>query len=175
MHEAKSSTRIVVVPATREQEPIVANLLELYAHDFSEFHDVELGEDGRFVYPDLNLYWSEADRHPFLVRVGDKLAGVILVSGGSRISGDPAVWDMAEFFIVRGYRRRGIGSRAAQEIWRRFPGRWEVRVMEKNETGRQFWARAVAAFAGEAGKTSRFEKDGGNWRLFAFVSAPNGK
>ena len=175
MREAKSLMRVAVVPATREQELVVANLLELYAHDFSEFHDVELGEEGRFVYPDLALYWSEADRHPFLVRVDGKLAGVILVRRGSRISGDAAVWDMAEFFIVRRYRRRGAGSRAAQEIWRRFPGRWEIRVMEKNETGRRFWARAVAAFAGEAGKTSRYSKDGGSWRLFAFVSAAGGR
>ena len=30
--------------AVREQSPTLANLLELYAHDFSEFHDLEIGE-----------------------------------------------------------------------------------------------------------------------------------
>lgn len=73
------STQVAVVPASRAQEPVVANLLELYAYDFSEFHDVELGEDGRFGYPALSLYWSEPDHHPFLLRVDDKLAGLILV------------------------------------------------------------------------------------------------
>jgi predicted acetyltransferase len=174
MHGAKSSARIVVLPATREEEPTVANLLELYAHDFSTFHDVELGQDGRFGYPNLSLYWSEADRHPFLVRVDDQLAGLILVRRGSRISSDAAVWDMAEFFIVRGYRRRGIGSRAAQAMWRMFPGRWEIRVMESNEAGRRFWAQAVTAFAGAAGRNLRFEKDGRNWDVFEFVSPAGG-
>lgn len=173
MHRTNPSNpapQVAVVPARREQQPVVANLLEMYAHDFSEFHDVELGEDGRFVYPGLDLYWSEPDRHPFLVRVDDKLAGVILVRRGSRISGDAAVWDMAEFFIVRRYRRRGIGSRAAQQMWRRYPGRWEIRVMESNETARRFWPRAVAAFAGTACESSHFEKDGASWYLFALVS-----
>jgi hypothetical protein len=44
-----------------EQELILANLLELYAHDFSEFHELELGSDGRFGYGGLPLYWSEPE------------------------------------------------------------------------------------------------------------------
>jgi hypothetical protein len=31
------------IQAAPEQEPILANLLELYAHDFSEFHNVAIG------------------------------------------------------------------------------------------------------------------------------------
>ena len=73
----KRSAQIEVIPARPEQEPILANLLELYAHDFSEFHDLELGPDGRFGYLGLPLYWSESGRHPFLVWVGGKLAGLI--------------------------------------------------------------------------------------------------
>ncbi len=170
METKKPSTRITVVPATRELQPIIANLLELYAHDFSEFHDVELGEDGRFGYPDLPLYWSEPDRYPFLVRINDKLAGAILVRKGSRISGNKNVWDMAEFFIVRRYRRRGIGTRLAHEMWRRVPGTWEIRVMQINQSAYQFWAHAIRAFAGDAFQSSSFEKDGAKWHLFTFDS-----
>jgi len=34
---------IEVIPASKDQELILANLLELYAHDFSEFH---IGDKG---------------------------------------------------------------------------------------------------------------------------------
>ena len=125
---------IEVVPAAPEQEPILANLLELYAHDFSEFTAVALGADGRFGYPRLPLYWTEPDRHPLLVRVEGKWAGFVLVKRGSEVSGDENVWDVAEFFIARGYRRRGIGMKVVHQVWRRFPGQWEVRVMEANTT-----------------------------------------
>lgn len=54
--------KIEVVPAAPQQQPILANLFELYAHDFSEFHDVELGEEGRFGYRDPPLYLREPDR-----------------------------------------------------------------------------------------------------------------
>ena len=131
-NEAEPPVNVEVIPATPEQQPILANMLELYAHDFSEFHDIELNPDGRFGYTKLPLYWVEPNRHPFLVMVDHKLAGLVLVKKGSEISGDDTVWDVAEFFVVRRYRRRGIGTEIAHKIWRRFPGRWEVRVMESN-------------------------------------------
>jgi predicted acetyltransferase len=162
---------IEVVAAGPEHEPILANLLQLYAHDFSEFHDVPMQADGRFGgYKDLPLYWREADRHPFLVRVDGKLAGFVLVKRGSEVSGDKNVWDLAEFFVLRGCRRQGIGTQIAQEIWRRFPGAWEVRVMEANASACQFWERAIAAFAGEVVHAVRVEKSGQGWDLFSFES-----
>jgi predicted acetyltransferase len=159
-----------VIPATPEQEPILANLLELYAHDFSEFHDVELGPDGRFGYKQLPLYWSEPGRHPFLVRMDGKLAGFVLVKRGSEVSGDEAVWDMVEFFVVRGYRRRGIGTEIAHQVWGRFPGAWEVRVMESNHSAHPFWERAISDFAGEPIHSVRVEKGAKRWHVFSFES-----
>ncbi len=163
-------SRIEAIAASREQEPILANLLELYIHDFSEFLNVHPGPDGRFGYPRLSLYWSESGRHPFLVKVDGQWAGFAFVKKGSEISGDETVWDMAEFFVVRGYRRQGIGAQIAQKLWRKFPGRWEIRVMESNVPARDFWARAIAAFTGEAIHPLRFEKGGEFWELFSFAS-----
>ena len=74
----KTDAPIEVTPASPDEQPILANLIQLYAHDFSEFHPVELGADGRFVYKPLPLYWLEPGRHPFLVRIGGKLAGFCL-------------------------------------------------------------------------------------------------
>src|SRR5207253_5526181 len=33
------------------------NLVELYVHDLSDVFDIEIGEDGRFGYEKLPLYW----------------------------------------------------------------------------------------------------------------------
>ena len=164
------SAHLEIVPAAREQEPILENLLELYAHDFSEFHDLAIGEDGRFGYRPLPLYWSEPNRHPFLIRIDGNLAGLVFVKKGSDVSGNEMVWDMAEFFIVRGYRRHGIGTQAAHEVWRQFPGPWEVRVMEANVAAQHFWAAAISQFAGEAIQPVHIEKGGTCWILFSFES-----
>jgi predicted acetyltransferase len=169
-HLERPTADIELIPARAEQEPIVANLLELYGHDFSEFHDLDLASDGRFGYRDLALYWREPNRHPFLVRVDGKWAGLVLVKRGSEISGNETVWDMAEFFVVRGYRRRGIGTELAHQVWRQFPGRWEVRVMPSNHSAYLFWERAITLFAGAAIPSVRGEKGGKCWHLFSFES-----
>jgi predicted acetyltransferase len=163
---------IELIPAAPDQEPILANLLELYSHDFSEFHEIELGADGRFGYTGLPLYWREPDRRPFLVRVDGELAGFVLVKKGSEVSGDETVWDMAEFFVVRRYRRRGIGTCVAHQVWREIPGRWEVRVMESNQSAYLFWVHAISAFTGETIVSGRVEDRGKLWRIFAFESKP---
>ena len=161
---------VEVTPAGKEQESVLANLLELYAHDFSEFHDLEIGADGRFEYRYLRLYWTEPGRHPFLVQVEGKLAGLVLVKRGSEVSGNENVWDMAEFFVLRGYRRRGLGTHIAVEVWRRFPGRWEVRVMESNASACQFWASAISEFVGDEILPVQVERDGKRWKVFSFES-----
>src|SRR5262249_53587201 len=123
---------VELIPATREQQQVLANLLELYVYDFSELLSLDTQEDGRFGYKHLPLYWSEAGRHPFLARVDGKLAGFVLVKRGPGVSCNEVVWDIAEFFVLRRYRRHGVGMRVAHEVWRRFPGTWEVRVREGN-------------------------------------------
>jgi predicted acetyltransferase len=161
---------VEVTPASADQEPILANLLELYAHDFSEYLDLELGPDGRFGYERLSLYWKEAGRFPFLIKVSGRLAGFALVSTGSRISGANDVRDMEEFFIVRGRRRRGVGAKAAQAIWRRFPGKWEVRVRDRNRGAKEFWADTIAAHIGKTIHPIAYEKNGESWQVFSFKS-----
>ena len=169
-HAKKPSAHIEIIPAMPEQEPILANLLELYAHDFSEFHPIELGIDGRFGYRQLSLYWSEPGRHPFLASIDGKLAGFAMVKRGSEISGDIEVWDMAEFFVVRGYRKRGIGTEIAHDVLRRFPGLWEVRVMQSNRAAHHFWECTISAFAGKVIHSVPVEKCGEYWYLFSFES-----
>jgi predicted acetyltransferase len=164
------SVSVEVIPASPEQEPILANLLELYAHDFSEFMGLKLGANGRFGYAQLPLYWKEPDRYPFLIMVNGHWAGFVFVRRGSQISGDENIWDVAEFFIVRGYRRLGIGRKVAHEVWKKFPGTWEVRVIDRNQKAKDFWGRAIGEFIGKAIDPIPFDKDGEGWHIFSFES-----
>jgi hypothetical protein len=89
------SANFQFIAATADQEPILANLLELYAYDFSEFADVDLKADGKFsCFPDLSAYWREPDHYPVLISVNGNLAGLVLLKRGSEFSGRAEVWDM---------------------------------------------------------------------------------
>jgi predicted acetyltransferase len=168
--QASQSAHIEVVAAAAKDESVLANLLELYIHDFSEFLSLELGLNGRFGYGNLPLYWRESNRHPFLVLIDGKLAGFVLVKRGSEVTGNQSVWDMAEFFVVRGHRRRGIGTEVAHQVWRRFRGLWEIRVIEANRSSHHFWERAIAVFVGEPICSVPVQNGDKSWRVFSFES-----
>ena len=163
--------KVELIAATADQEPILANLLELYCHDFSEITALHLNSSGRFGYAPLPLYWQESGRYPFLVKVNNNLSGFVLVKKGSEISGDQDVWDIAEFFIVRGYRRHGIGMRAAHDVWKKFPGYWEIRVLPENQGGEAFWKRAIASFMGFTIEAGVVESTGKISHVFSFDTA----
>lgn len=160
---------VVLSAATVSDSVLLANLLELYIHDLSgAFPHVELGADGRFGYSKLGLYWSEPDRRfPFLIRCEGRVVGFALVTRGSPASDDPDVFDVAEFFVIRRYRRSGVGRRAAMLLWKRLPGRWIVRASERVAAGVPFWRSVVAEFTGGAG--AELERHG--WHVFSFESA----
>jgi predicted acetyltransferase len=168
-----SASEITLDAATAAEAPLLGNLLELYVHDLSAvFSSVVLGPDGRFGYPKLPLYWSEPDRRfPFLIRCGGDVAGFALATRGSPAADDPAVFDVAEFFVLRRYRSHGVGRRAALLLWHQLPGTWTVRVAEANRGARAFWERVVTDVAGDAAKLSTHVRGHMSWQIYTFDSA----
>jgi len=154
--------QVLVSPAARVEEQALRALFELYAYDFSELLGLDLGDDGRFAVPSLAAYWEDPRRHPFLVRIDGKLAGFALVGQGSRLGDDPEVFDMAEFFVVRRYRRHGVGERVAVEIFNKFPGRWEVRQRPENTAATAFWRRVIGRYTGQRFVETQWDDE--RWR-----------
>jgi predicted acetyltransferase len=154
---------------------LLSNLLELYIHDLSVvFPHGELGADGRFGYTRLPLYFGEPDRRfPFVIRSEGRVAGFALAKRGSPVVPDPDVLDVAEFFVLRKYRRSGIGRQAAFLLWNRLPGRWTVRVSEGNSGALDFWRDAIAAYTHGALTESAMDGEPHAWRVFLFESAPH--
>ena len=129
-----------------EQKHVLANLLQYYLYDFSEFSDDQISRDGSFDYPYLDYYWQDPERTPYLFYLDGKPVGFALV----RVETDPAngnkCTDLAEFFILRPYRRRGYGSTLALSVWRCHPGTWKVRVLQTNKAAYLFWKQVIGKF-----------------------------
>ena len=175
-------TTVTLDIATPADATLLANLLEFYTHDLSAaFPDVALGPDGRFGYPHLPRYWAEPDgRFAYLIRTDGHTAGFVLATRGSPaaslsvpglpVAEDAAEFDVAEFFVLRRYRRAGVGQRAAALLWRRLPGRWTVRVGAANPDALAFWTRVVhdAAGGGPVAVTRLGGPGAAGWHVLAF-------
>jgi predicted acetyltransferase len=157
---------VVLEPVARERAAALRNLFELYVHDFSEIVPLDLGEDGRFDVALGDEWWTRDDHFPFFVRRDGKLAGFALARRGSRVVPDDAeVMDVAEFFVVRGARGRGVGAAAARALFAAFPGRWEIRVRRANTAALRFWSRVAEAWAGAPVARAAFSAKGVEWDL----------
>lgn len=125
---------------------LLENLAQFYCYDFSEVLEMHVDEDGRFAGVDLAQVWAEEWRHPFLMRVDDKPAGFALISERSKITGTSGVFDMTEFFVLRRFRRHGVGRAAAFAAFDRFEGPWEVRQRVENRDATAFWREAIREY-----------------------------
>jgi predicted acetyltransferase len=135
---------VEVLSASIDDKPLIQRMMELYQYDFSEFENKELNEHGYFGYPYLDYYWVEGDRYPFIVRVGGKLAGFVLVSQFTYIR--DSQYSMAEFFILRKYRQQGIGKLVASQVFDRFCGKWEIYQITTNTIAQKFWRNVVGEY-----------------------------
>ena len=161
--------------ATFEERALIEGLMQPYAREFSRWCEVQFNADGTFTYPLLGTYWSEPNRFPFLFRVNGEVAGFALVRKTDCGFADGEVCDVAEFFVAEAFRRQGAGSAAACAVWGRLPGRWQVRVLEANETAMRFWDSAVREFTGITVPAVSVHTDGKAWRAYVFNAGPDGQ
>ncbi len=134
--------------AVPEDRPLLEKLLQLYLHDFSEFAELdsdygELNEQGVFEYPHLDTYWNgDAGRRATLFLWRDRIAGFALIN--TEFHGPkPADRSIAEFFILRKYRRAGVGKAFARHLILADAVRWEIAVAWYNRPAIRFWAKAM--------------------------------
>jgi predicted acetyltransferase len=152
-----------VVPAMAADKETIANLIQLYLYDMTDEGVWPIGADGRYAYEFLERFWQ----HPYLLRLDGELAGFALVIDKCVLTGEKPCWFMAEFFVLRGYRRRGIGRQAVAGVLARHPGRWHVAATHSHVRSEAFWARALDGRVGLATRELTFE--GEEWRLRSFA------
>jgi predicted acetyltransferase len=157
-----------VVRADPGQDPILRNLFEFYLHDMAEWFRFDQLPDGRYTHS-TDPYW-EADHDVYLLHAQDIPIGFGLIGPADQWLPEAGARDMDEFFVVRRHRRSGIGREFAEDLWRRYPGRWLVRVFQPNRPALPFWRQAVTGFTGGRFVEQILEKNGNLWSHFLFQS-----
>ncbi|PLS15434.1 GNAT family N-acetyltransferase [Bacillus sp. M6-12] len=133
-----------IIKASLENQEILRNLFQFYIYDFSEFIDAHVEENGRFGDYPLSDYWTDVNHFPYLIRFNENYAGFVLVK---RIKTESkSYFSIAEFFIMKKYRRNGLGKSVAKDIFRLYKGNWEVFQMEKNEPAQLFWRNVISEY-----------------------------
>ena len=141
--ESNANT-ITLAQATKQDRPLICQLIQLMHHDVSPIFGEWIGRDGRYAHRSLDVYWTEQDRHPYVIRRKGQLVGIALVSARSPISGRAPCWFMDEFFVLKAQRRRGYGLLLVREIISRHRGKLEIAAIDRNEGAVSFWINALS-------------------------------
>lgn len=137
-------SEVVVRPVDPPELPVLERLWSLFQHDLSEFRGGLPDADGTFRQDRLHLAMNDPAWASYLFWIQGRPVGLALVRAL-----DQPVRVLNAFFVARGARRAGIGSRAVREVLLRHPGSWEVPFQDDNETAVHFWRRTARAIAGD--------------------------
>ena len=125
---------------------------------FQSTTKMDIQENGLFAaYPRLEDYWKEGNnRFPYILQKDGKYIGFALV----RVieSEQRTYFSIAEFFVMKKYRRQGIGKSAAQQVFNLHRGAWEVFQKESNKPAQIFWKKVIDEYT--QGKFTERKEDG---------------
>lgn len=111
-------------------------------------------------YKYLDLYWERPNRFPYFIKVDGKIAGFVLVN--SHVLVQVGGKNVAEFYVLKKFRKGGVGKIAAKKSFAMFPGKWEVRQIVENPIAHIFWNKTISEYT-----DNNFEEvtmDDENWR-----------
>lgn len=106
------------------------------------------GEFGERSQELMARWFADDSSHPLVILKDDKPIGFALVSRPPRHQRNQVDFRMAEFFVTAKQRRLGVGRDAAQLIFNRFAGAWEVSEFLYNKPAVTFWRSVVTQYTG---------------------------
>ena len=122
--------------AIGEEKQVIFNLLQSYLNELSSFPNEQIDykdNKGIFHYPYLDDYWHKSERHPYILLNDNVIAGFALVRKAVEH------WEIAEFYVLPEYRRCGLATFCAIEIFKKHPGKWRIDFNKHNQPSRALW------------------------------------
>lgn len=159
---------LVISKIGPESDALLRNLFEHYCHDMSQWFDFDTRADGSYSH-DTAAIWAN-EYGAYKAKVGSSIAGFALIGSAVDWLGDASARDVREFFVLRRFRRRGVGQRMAALLWNEHPGKWLVRVLEANAPAVLFWRAAISDYSLGSFREEKRVVGGMPWRFFRFVS-----
>lgn len=155
--------QLQVTPMKVEEKMILQNIYPLYLHDLSEYCDQEMREDGTYDIAFLDLFFEKEDLVPFLIRLNEWVVGFILIQKGTYAPSSGEDYYLSEFFILRNFRKRGLGREAVRKLFTQYPGTYLLGQLPNNLPAIHFWKSVYRSIGVDFQETLQ---DFGDYQLF---------
>jgi predicted acetyltransferase len=154
---------LTIYPITEDEVTVIQNLFEFAVYDLSELNNANIKKSGLFE-PKINAaeLYKDNNCYIYTIQVDDQLAGFVIV----KYIKEEQLYYLNHFFILRKYRKQGIGRRAACEVFDRFKGSWRVSQFEWNMLEQLFWRNVLDQYTKGAYTEARRADDKGPAQQF---------
>jgi predicted acetyltransferase len=167
---AQEQPNVVLVEAKVCDRELIATMLETYLLELQGLCAGQAAPNGDGGYPYLDAYWSEEGRYAFRLQCADEDIGFAFVRGPA--STGNGCYELAEFYVRNEWRRQGLGRQVARELWRRFPGQWQLTAFASNLPAVAFW-RAMTAESAQGEVFTEVRTSGSGPRVFMSFHVPD--
>ena len=158
----------------RDEKEILRNLMEKYDYELSQYCGSDVNKLGLYGFDYLDNYWQEgAKRWAYFIKVDGKLAGfAMIVSDYFYLKDRKSDYNMSDFFVMYKYRGAGVGKFAANYLFDKLQGIWQLNTINKNINSVGFWKKVVGDCTGGAYEILPNEELGAEFhKVFLFSTA----
>ncbi len=143
-------TALQLLPASIADYPVIQNMARFYVYDMSAYlgrqKGWELPKSGLFESSDFKKYWQAEDTYPLIIRQGQEVAGFVIID---KKGSNPTInFNVAEFFILRKFQKKGFGREVALRCFEQLAGIWEVMLYPENAGAYRFWKKVIQEYTG---------------------------
>ncbi|MFC6299457.1 GNAT family N-acetyltransferase [Pseudomonas spelaei] len=132
-------TTVEMIQTGPEHAELIRNLYQFYAYESSDWEQEDVEVDGRFYIHEEHLarYWQAPQWSANLLLVDGYIAGFLLIESSELP--DLNALELADLFILKRYRRKGIGRAIATQVLTSGDANWLVRFYDQDEASQAFW------------------------------------
>ncbi|AMC93386.1 acetyltransferase [Erysipelothrix larvae] len=133
-------------PVSLEEREILANLLEKYLYEFSQYTEVDVNPLGLYGYMYLDYTWTQSNRWAYFIMIDDALAGFVMVNDYPEAFDRITDFSLSEFFILHKYRRNRVGTSVFETLCSLHKGSWQLKCHPKNIPSVKFWEKVISTY-----------------------------
>ena len=142
---------IEITAMERDEKEILLNLLEKYEYELSQYFVHYVNDLGLYGFEHLDgvddFYFKNSKGWVFFIRVDGKLAGfAVVLNDYAYLKSRKTDYVLSDLFVMYRYRGTGVGKFAANYLFDKFKGAWQLNAFTKNTNAVRFWVKTIGDY-----------------------------
>ncbi|GFN33001.1 hypothetical protein PCURB6_32610 [Paenibacillus curdlanolyticus] len=135
--------KVTLQQITESNKEQFENLFNYYLYELSPYSREDIGTKGTFEMEDISPYYRDERLYPYYIMLNERIAGFILVTSPPYVAED-VDYSVQELFVLPKYRGTNIAQDAVVQIFKLYPGRYEVGMYKSNIIAVKFWTKLLS-------------------------------